>query len=113
MEPDDVSVLVNGTLSVMRHLKMLAGPAAPVDRPVWIDHLADVTSDHTGIFEPRVKPGTYVEAGMILGHVIDFVGRKTGDLRAREAGIVLYIRAVPSVGKGDTVASVGVVGKAP
>jgi len=26
---------------------------------------------------------------------------------------LLYVRAVPSINKGDTVASVGVVGKAP
>ena len=50
---------------------------------------------------------------MTLGYVTDFLGRKTGDLHAREGGVVLYIRAVPSVGKGDTVASVGAVGKAP
>ena len=113
VEPEDVAVLVNGTLSVMRQLKMLPGAPAPTEHPVWIDHLADVTSDQAGIFHPGVKPGTYAEAGMTLGYVTDFLGRKTGDLHAREAGVVLYIRAVPSVGKGDTVASVGVVGKAP
>jgi predicted deacylase len=113
VEPDDVAVLVNGTLSVMRHLKMLGGAPVPVEHPVWIDHLADVASDHQGIFYPVVRPGTYAEAGMTLGYVTDFVGRKLGDLRAKEPGVVLYVRAVPSVGKGDTIASVGVVGKAP
>jgi len=113
VEPEDVAVLVNGTLSVMRHLKMLPGAPAPVEHPVWIDHLADVASEHGGIFYPLVRPGTYAEAGMALGYVTDFVGHRLADLRAKEAGIVLYVRAVPSVGKGDTVASVGVVGKAP
>ena len=113
VEPDDVAVLVNGTLSVMRHLKMLAGAPTPVEHPVWIDHLADVSSEHAGIFYSLVRPGSYAEAGMALGYVTDFVGRRLGELRAKEAGIVLYVRAVPSVGKGDTIASVGVVGKAP
>jgi predicted deacylase len=113
VEPDDVAVLVQGTLSVMRHLKMLPGAPVPVEHPVWIDHLADVASDHAGIFYPLVKPGTYVAAGMKVGHVTDFVGRTIGDLHAREAGVLLYVRALPTVARGDTVASVGVVGRAP
>jgi predicted deacylase len=113
VEPDDVAVLVNGTLGVMRQLKMLPGAPAAIEHPVWIDHLADVTSGSAGIFYPAVRPGTYAEAGMTLGRVTDFVGQPLGDLRAREAGVVLYVRAVPTVNKGDTVASVGVVGKAP
>jgi len=113
VEPEDVAALVNGTLSVMRHLKMLPGAPSPVEHPVWIDRLADVSSDQAGIFYPLVKPGTYADAGMKIGYVTDFVGRPIADLRAREAGVVLYVRAVPSVGKGDTVASIGVVGKAP
>ena len=113
VEPEDVALLVNGTLSVMRHLKMLPGPPAPVEHPVWIDHLADVASGQTGIFYPLVKRGTYVEAGARLGYVTDFVGKPVFEARAREAGIVLYVRAVPSINKGDTVASVGVIGRAP
>lgn len=113
VEPDDVAALVSGSLSVMRHLKMLPGAPTPADHPVWIDHLADVSSEQAGIFYPLVKPGSYAEAGMKLGYVTDFWGRPVADARAREAGVVLYVRAVPSVGKGDTVASVGVVGKAP
>src|SRR5947209_15467139 len=35
VEPDDVDALVNGSLSVMRLLKMLAGAPSPVEHPVW------------------------------------------------------------------------------
>jgi len=113
VDPEDVAVLVDGTLGVMRHLKMLPGAPTPVEHPVWIDHLADVASDHAGIFYPSVRPGTYAEAGMKLGYLTDFVGRPLAEFRAKEGGVVLYVRAVPSLGKGDTVASIGVVGKAP
>jgi predicted deacylase len=113
VETDDVDALVHGSLGVMRHLKMLPGAPRPVEHPVWIDRLADVASDQTGIFYPTVKRGAYVEAGMKVGYVTDYVGRQVADLRAKAAGVLLYVRAVPSVTKGDTVASVGVVGKAP
>ncbi len=113
VEPDDVAALVNGSLSVMRHLTMLAGAPTPVENPVWIDHLADVASAQSGIFYPLVKRGSYVEAGMKLGYVTDYVGKTIFEARAKEAGVLLYVRAVPSISKGETIASVGVLGQAP
>ena len=113
VEDHDVALLVNGTLSVMRHLKMLPGAPGPVENPVWIDHLADVAADQSGIFYPLVKRGAYVTAGMKIGYVTDYVGRHLIDVRAKEAGVVLYVRAVPTINKGEAIASVGVVGVAP
>jgi predicted deacylase len=113
VETDDVAALVKGTFSVLRHLKMLPGSPAPVDNPVWIDHLADVAAEKGGIFYPLVKRGMLVGAGMKIGYVTDYVGKPLFEARAKEAGVLLYIRAVPSINKGDTIASVGVVGKAP
>ncbi len=111
VDADDVALLVKGTLSVMRHLKMLPGSPEPVSNPVWIDHLADVAAEQGGIFYPLVKRGAYVSAGMRIGYVTDYVGKPLFDARAREAGVILYVRAVPSINKGETIASIGVVGK--
>ena len=113
VDADDVALLVNGTVSVMRHLKMLPGAPRPVENPVWIDHLADVASGQTGIFYPLVRRGAYVSAGMKLGFVTDYLGKTIFEAHAKEAGVLLYVRAVPSINKGETLASVGVVGVAP
>ncbi len=109
VETDDVDALVRGCLSVMRYLKMWPGAPSFVESPVWIAALATVTSEATGIFTPLVKRGTYVQKGMKVGSVTDYVGRPLFDARAPESGVVLYIRAVPSITKGATIASVGVV----
>jgi predicted deacylase len=113
VDADEVALLVNGTFSVMRHLKMLPGAPRPVENPVWIDHLADVSSQQTGIFYPLVRRGAFVSAGMRLGYVTDYLGRIVFEARAIEAGVVLYVRAVPSINAGETVASVGVVAATP
>jgi hypothetical protein len=113
VDADEVALLVNGTFSVMRHLKMLPGAPRPVENPVWIDHLADVPSQQTGIFYPLVRRGAFVSAGMRLGYVTDYLGRMVFEARAREAGVVLYVRAVPSINAGETIASVGVVAVTP
>jgi uncharacterized protein len=108
-ETDDIALLVNGTLSTMRALKMLPGESHPIENPVWLDKLVDVTSDQEGIFYPLVKRGTYVEAGMKLGYVTDFFGRTIFEARAPAAGVVLHLNAVPSLKKGDNIANIGVV----
>ena len=109
VETDDVNALVNGCLSVMRYLKMLPGLPSLVEHPVWIERIAGITSDQTGMFYPLVKRGTYVEKGMLVGYVTDYVGKTVLEARAAEAGVVLYIRAVPSMMKGETIANIGVV----
>jgi uncharacterized protein len=107
--PSDVNALVDGTLSVMRYLKMLPGSPTPVEHPVWIDSLESVTSEAGGIFVPRVTRGSFVQKGMIVGQVTDFFGNALFDARAASSGVVLYVRAVPSAVKGDTLASIGTV----
>jgi uncharacterized protein len=106
---EDVEALVNGTLSVMRHLKMLPGAPAPVENPVWIGALHSVTAAEGGLFRPFVERGTFVQKGMKVGAVTDFFGKTLVEVRAPEAGVVLYVRAIPSAVKGETLASIGVV----
>jgi predicted deacylase len=108
-ETDDVDLLERGCLSVMRLFKMLAGPPSPVEHPVWIESVRGVASEQTGIFSPLVRRGAYVEQGMKIGTVTDFFGHTVFEARAPVSGIVLYICAVPSMRKGDTIANVGVV----
>lgn len=109
VEPEDVWALIDGSYSVMRYLKMLPGAPSPVEHPVWVEKIATIASEQTGIFYPLVKRGTYVEQGMKIGYVTDYVGKTIYEARASAAGVVLYICAVPSMTKGATIANVGVV----
>jgi uncharacterized protein len=107
VQTDDVALLVNGTLSLMRYLKMLPGAPAMVEHPVWIGKVDTVTSEQPGVFYPLVQRGTYVEQGMKIGYVTDYFGTTIYEARAPAAGVVLYICGVPSMKKGDTVANIG------
>src|SRR5436309_1665383 len=96
VETDDVQALVNGTLNVMRYLKMLPGTAPMVEHPVWIGKVDTVSSEQNGIFYPLVQRGTYVEQGMKIGYVTDYFGNTIFEAHAPAAGVVLYICGVPS-----------------
>jgi hypothetical protein len=100
---------MNGCLNVMRYLKMLPGNAPPVQNPVWIERIASVTSETAGVFYPTVKRGRYVQQGMKIGYVTDLFGKTVWEARAPSSGVVLYVCAVPSMKKGETVANIGVV----
>jgi len=113
VEPDDVQALVNGTFSVMRYLKMIPGQPTMIEHPVWIGKIDTVQSDGAGIFYPLVARGTYVEQGMKIGYVTDYFGKTIYEAQAPAAGVVLYICAVPSMKKGDTVANIGEITKNP
>ena len=109
VEAEDVQLLVNGSLNVMRYLKMLPGSVVPLQHPVWIGKVDTVESEQPGIFYPLVRRGTYVAQGMTIGYVTDYFGRTVFEAKAPSAGVVLYICAVPSMKKGDTVANIGEV----
>ena len=46
---------------------------------------------------------------MLTDPVTDYLNRPLQDVMAPEAGIVMFIRAVPSLKKGDTIVNIGVV----
>jgi uncharacterized protein len=107
VQPDDVALLVNGTFSLMRYLKMLPGPPAAVEHPVWIGKIDTVASERPGIFFPLVQRGSYVSPGMKIGYVTDYFGNVIYEAKAPAAGVILYTCAVPTMKKDDTIANVG------
>ena len=109
VEPGDVEALANGCISVMRYLKMLPGAASPVEHPVWIERIVTLASAETGIFYPAVRRGSYVEQGMKIGRVTDFFGKTIFEARSPATGVILYVAALPSMKKGETIANIGVV----
>ncbi len=111
VETDDVGALVNGCFNVMRYLKMLPGSPTMIEHPVWIEKVVPVVSEQTGIFYPLVRRGTYVQQGMKVGYVTNYLGKTIFEARAPSPGVVMYICAVPSMTKGATIANIGVVAK--
>src|SRR5580658_2943414 len=109
VEADDVALLVNGTFSTMRALKMLSGDPRPIENPVWLDRVVDVLSDGPGIWYPLVKRGTYVQEGMKIGFVTDYFGKLILEARAPVSGVILHINAVPSLKKGDNIADIATI----
>lgn len=105
--PADVTALVNGSLNVLGELKMIQRPVTPVKNPVWLSGASPrITAKEPGVFSAAVARDTRVKKGQILGHTTDFLGRPTGDVTSEIDGLVTFIRGVPSMWTGATLATV-------
>jgi len=113
VDPKDAAVLVTGVQNVMGHLKMIGRAAPPVAKPVWIGPIVTVAAERDGIFHPSVDRDAHVVKGAKIGAVTDYLNRPLHDVLAPESGIIMFVRALPSLKKGDTLANVGVIAKEP
>ena len=111
VEPEDVQALIDGTLGIMAYLRMLDRPVQFVEHPVWMERVVSVASEASGIFHPLVERGTYVAEGMKMGYVTDYLGKTIWEARAPAAGVITFVRAVPSMNQGETIANIGVIAR--
>lgn len=104
--PADVDALVAGCLNVLGSLKMLARPAPPAAKPVFIGTGSRVAAEKPGMFYATAKRDAVVKAGDVLGYITDYVGRRTGEVTSPIDGLITFIRPVPSMWQGATLANV-------
>jgi uncharacterized protein len=110
IEPKNIAMVVDGLMSVMRHLRMLEGEPARAKEPWFISRRVYSTSEHDGIFYALVAAGAHVPRGTLLGYVTDFHGRRVQEVVASDAGALLSIVATPPIKKGETIAVIAVPG---
>jgi predicted deacylase len=113
-EAADLAVLIDGTLNVMRYLKMLQGPVVQtLQHPLWISKLTIVKSEYDGIFYPSIVPEAYVQKGMTVGYITDYFGNKIADVTSPLTGVITLVCSVPTMKKGDNVVYIGEIGDDP
>jgi predicted deacylase len=109
---DGVEAYVEGCLNVMAHLGMIERVSPP-------SRITDVVEDTRtgsghmqvcnlspvdGFFESAVDLGDRIQKGDLLGRVVDPLGNYPMEIHSQQTGLVLVLRAIPSVKKGDSLA---------
>jgi hypothetical protein len=105
--PEDVARLRDGVNRVMRHLKMLPGPAPEAGRYTVLDRFIWLRSEHDGFWYPGVAVGDAVKAGQSLGCVKDYEGRVLQAVTAPADGCVLFLVTSLAINNGDPFLAVG------
>jgi predicted deacylase len=102
-----VALNVQGALGVMRHLEMLPGRRALVERPYWIEPSVVLTSPSTGTWHPAVEADEHVAKGTLIGRLTDYFGETIAEVQAPIDGIVLYIVVSPAMVTGEPIGMIG------
>jgi predicted deacylase len=105
----DVEALASGCLNVLGSLKMIPRAVKAVARPVFVTAGSRVQAEAPGMFFATAKRDTVVAEGASIGYMTDYLGRKTGDVKAPVGGLVTFIRGVPSIWPGATLVNVSPV----
>ena len=104
---EETALLVNGSLNVLAALKMIDRAVPPPPKITWVGHDQRVRADGGGMFFATVRARKPRDArASTVGYITDYVGRKESDVLAPQAGIVSFIRGVPSLAKGSTIVTV-------
>ena len=104
-----IEPLVEGCLRVAAHLEMIDPVALPRGVEYFVEDDREDSgylqiqhpSPMAGLFEPRVQLGCVVQAGDLLGEVIDPLSERRSPVVAESKGILLFVRVSPCVQKGD------------
>jgi predicted deacylase len=114
VSPVDLNPLIEGSLNLLGELHMIERKVTHVAHPVWLAGAgARVAADSAGVFFAAVARDTRVRKGQVVGHMTDFLGRPTGDVRAPIDGLVTFIRGVPSMWPRATLVNIAPVLPAP
>ncbi|MEO8679934.1 MAG: succinylglutamate desuccinylase/aspartoacylase family protein [Vicinamibacterales bacterium] len=105
----EVNLLVAGVERTMMHLKMLPGTVPQIRKTIWIEKVVTIAAEQPGIFYPSVDRDAHVVKGAKIGIVTDYVNNQVQEVLAPATGTILFVRALPSLKKGDTIANIGVV----
>ncbi len=96
---------VRGTLSVMRHLKMLPPKNLKTQRrvPIIVEGSHWIRSPKGGSVRSIKSPGDFVEEGDVLALVLDLFGKIEIEVHSPVTGYIIGQTKLPLVNRGDAL----------
>lgn len=96
---------IKGIVSVMRHLDML--PEVPESRKTSSAVIANksvwIRAPETGILATRLKLGSRIREGSVLGRIADPLGTTEKEIRSPVAGVLIGRTNLPLANEGDAL----------
>jgi len=90
LEEEDVTILYNGVLNVMKYLRMIDGELMRVVEPKIAHNSGFVSTERGGLFYAHVKVGDIVSKGDILGEIRNIKGETLEELEAPQKGMIFF-----------------------
>jgi predicted deacylase len=107
--PADVAIFTEGLLNHLRLKGMLPGGPPPREDAVPCRGVSAVVTD-TGFLRLTHRLGAVVQAGEVLGEIIDLFGDQLQELHAPHGGTIWMQRTCPATRAGEVACILGVPG---
>jgi predicted deacylase len=104
---EQVADHTNGLQRLLRHLKMIPGPAPEPTPFTLLEHFHWLRSEHEGFWYPQVEVGETVRDGQVLGHVKDWEGNVLQTAPSPSDGTVLFVVSSLAIHENDPLFAVG------
>lgn len=99
---------IDGTMRFMHHLGMSAEPEKKVDFECrYIKRSHWVRAKVSGLFQPKIFSGEYVEKGQLIGHLTDPFGDFKVPVKCGASGYIIGLNNDPILHAGDAIAHIG------
>lgn len=98
---------INGTLRLMKHLKMIDWGPEPSEpnRKIWSSSWIRARS--AGLFQVMVKCGSFIEKGQKIGAITDPFGEFKQPVLSNASGYIVGLNNNPVVNAGDALIHIG------
>jgi uncharacterized protein len=99
---------VNGTLRLMKHLKMIDDAPEPgiENKIIWSSSW--VRARNAGLFQPAITCGELIEKNQLVGTLTDPFGEFKEKIKSPSMGYVVGLNNNPVVNAGDALVHIGV-----
>jgi len=108
LDKDAIDEGVNGTLRLMKHLKMIDKAPAPKAENKIIWSSSWVRARNAGLFQPVVSCGELIQKDQPVGTLTDPFGEFKEEIKSPSMGYVVGLNNNPVVNAGDALLHLGV-----
>jgi len=107
VEPSIVESATRGIENVLRHLKMLDGPAKKPAYQVVIEKSKWMRADRGGFMQFHIKPGDIIEKDQPIATNTTLLGHEQSILYAPFDAIVIGMTSLPAISPGEPICNLG------
>lgn len=108
LDKDAIEEGVNGTLRLMKHLKMIDEAPAPKIENKIIWSSSWVRARNAGLFQSTIACGDLIERNQVVGTLTDPFGEFKEKIKSPATGYVVGLNNNPVVNAGDALVHIGV-----
>lgn len=100
---------INGTLRILRNFNMISNKVEipEQENTVYISERRWIRAKVAGLFSSKVKNGSFVEKGQILGNIMDTYGETKFAIKASRNCYIISKNNFPIVNMGDALFHIG------